>query len=119
MPEQCPPLEQANRSRAAVKPALRWFFLAALMCSAPLVGAQTIDYQSRAWAASCAACHGTQGASTSAIPAIAGADKAVLLQKLLAYKQGSLPATVMHQHAKGYTDAELERLAAYFSRQPK
>lgn len=81
--------------------------------------AQTVDLQARAWAASCAACHGTDGKSHSAIPAIAGQDKAVLLQKLLAYKQGSLPATVMHQHAKGYTDAELERLAAHFSRQPR
>ena len=77
------------------------------------------DLQARAWAASCAACHGTDGKSNSAIPAIAGQDKAVLLQKLLAYKQGTLPATVMHQHAKGYTDAELDRLAAHFSRQPK
>ncbi|MCW5670534.1 MAG: class I cytochrome c [Hydrogenophaga sp.] len=89
---------------------------ALLLCGA--AAAQTSpDLQARAWAASCAACHGTDGRSRSAIPAIAGQDKAVLLQKLLAYKQGTLPATVMHQHAKGYTDAELERLAAHFSRQ--
>ncbi len=81
--------------------------------------AQGNDVQTRAWAASCAACHGTHGVSNSAIPSIAGQDKAVLLQKLLAYKQGTLPATVMHQHAKGYTDAELERLADHFARQPK
>jgi cytochrome c553 len=48
---------------------------------------------------------------------IAGQDKAVLLQKLLAYKKGELQATVMHQHAKGYSDAELERLATYFAAQ--
>lgn len=91
---------------------------ALLLCGA--AAAQTSpDLQARAWAASCAACHGTDGKSNSAIPAIAGQDKAVLLQKLLAYKQGTLPATVMHQHAKGYTDAELERLAAHFSRQPR
>jgi cytochrome subunit of sulfide dehydrogenase len=95
------------------------FGLAALWLLCSAVQAQTTDLQARAWAASCAACHGTDGKSNSAIPAIAGQDKAVLLQKLLAYKQGTLPATVMHQHAKGYTDAELERLAAHFSRQPK
>lgn len=77
------------------------------------------DLQARAWAASCAACHGTDGKSNSAIPAIAGQDKAVLLQKLLTYKQGTLPATVMHQHAKGYTDTALERLAAHFARPPR
>lgn len=101
-----------------MKPSLIGIAAALLFCGA--AAAQTPpDLQARAWAASCAACHGTDGKSNSAIPAIAGQDKAVLLQKLLAYKQGSLPATVMHQHAKGYTDAELERLAAHFSRQAK
>jgi len=75
--------------------------------------------QTRAWAASCAACHGTGGASNGAIPSINGQDKQVLLTKLLAYKRDQLPATVMHQHAKGYSDAELERLADHFSRQPR
>lgn len=75
--------------------------------------------QTRVWAASCAACHGTHGQSNSTIPAIAGQDKQVLLAKLQAFKRGELSATVMHQHAKGYSDAELERLADYFSRQTR
>jgi cytochrome c553 len=82
--------------------------------------AQGVDTQARVWAASCAACHGTNGAggpARGAIPVIAGQDQAVLLQKLLAYKKGELQATVMHQHAKGYSDAELERLATYFAAQ--
>ena len=81
--------------------------------------AQPTDHQARTWAASCAACHGTNGKSLGGIVSIAGTDKALLLQKLLAYKKGELPATVMHQHAKGYSDAELERLADFFSRQPR
>ncbi|RPI48900.1 MAG: class I cytochrome c, partial [Betaproteobacteria bacterium] len=28
-------------------------------------------------------------------------------------------ATIMHQHAKGYSDAQLERIAEYFSQQPR
>lgn len=81
--------------------------------------AQSVDTQARAWAASCAACHGTAGQAQTGIPAIAGQDKTILLQKLLAFKAGTLPATVMHQHAKGYTDDELARLAAFFARQPR
>jgi cytochrome c553 len=38
-----------------------------------------------------------------------------LLSKLLGYKSGKLPATIMHQHAKGYSDDELSRIADYFS----
>lgn len=91
-----------------------------VLCAASAVQAQSSpDLQARAWAASCAACHGTGGQSNSAIPSINGQDKQVLLTKLLAYKRDQLQATVMHQHAKGYSDAELERLADHFSRQPK
>jgi len=92
--------------------------LAAALLS-PLAASAQEAQQTRAWAASCAACHGTQGRSLGGIPAINGVDKAQLLQKLLAYKRGELPATVMHQHAKGYSDAELERLADFFSRQAR
>ena len=95
---------------------------ALLLCSAAVQAqtpTNTADVQTRAWAASCAACHGTGGKSNSAIPSINGQDKQVLLTKLLAYKRDQLPATVMHQHAKGYSDAELERMADHFSRQPK
>jgi cytochrome c553 len=81
--------------------------------------AQTPDLQARAWAASCAACHGTQGQSQGGIPSIAGVDKATLLDKLKAYRDGKLPAAVMHQHAKGYTDAELDRLATHFAAQKR
>ncbi len=91
---------------------------AMILCTAAAL-AQNPDTQTRVWAASCAACHGTNGLSNSAIVSIAGQDKQVLLTKLLAYKRDQLTATVMHQHAKGYTDSELERLADYFSRQSK
>lgn len=86
-----------------------------LIAAGSAVAAQ--DRQTQVWAASCAACHGTNGQSNSAIPSIAGQDKQALLAKLKAYKSDQLSATVMHQHAKGYSDAELERLADFFSRQ--
>ncbi|WP_205202659.1 c-type cytochrome [Azonexus hydrophilus] len=69
------------------------------------------------FAANCANCHGTDGKSTAAIPGIAGKDKDWLEEVLKAYKQGTRPATIMHQLAKGYTDEEIAILADYFSRQ--
>lgn len=78
------------------------------------------DYKARAWAASCAACHGTNGRSEGQIPALAGKKKEDLLKKLKDAKAGEPKSlTVMHQHAKGYSDEQLERLAEYFSKQPK
>jgi sulfide dehydrogenase cytochrome subunit len=34
---------------------------------------------------------------------------------MLDFKTGKKPATIMHQLSKGYTDEQLEQLAAYFS----
>ncbi len=70
----------------------------------------------RGLAATCTACHGTDGASVGGVPpSLAGQNKDYLLQQLMDFKAGKRPATVMHQHARGYTDAQLERIAAYFA----
>ena len=70
-------------------------------------------------AASCAACHGTNGQSAGGFPSLAGTDRATLLEKLKGFRTGTLPATVMHQHAKGYDEVQLQQLADYFARQPR
>lgn len=65
--------------------------------------------------ANCFNCHGTEGKAASAIPPIAGRDRAYLEETLKAYKAGSRPATIMQQLAKGYTDEEIAVLADYFA----
>jgi len=91
---------------------------AALCVTGTSVHAQ--DYQARSWAASCAACHGTNGQGGFEVPIIAGRSKADLLLLLKEFKSDQRKtATIMHQHAKGYTDAQLERIADYFSRQSR
>jgi len=80
--------------------------------------AKPVDRQARTWAATCAACHGSDGRAQGAIPPIAGRDAALLHRTLLEFKNGQRPAaTVMHQHAKGYTDEELRRIAEAFASQ--
>jgi cytochrome c553 len=46
---------------------------------------------------------------------VAGQNRQVLLQALKDFRDGKRPATIMHQQAKGYTDAQFELLAGYFS----
>jgi cytochrome subunit of sulfide dehydrogenase len=78
--------------------------------------AASADRQARTWAATCAACHGSDGKAQGAIPAIAGRDAEQIYRTLLEFKNGQRPAaTVMHQHAKGYTDDELRRIAQAFA----
>jgi cytochrome c553 len=38
-----------------------------------------------------------------------------MLKKLSDFKSGAKPATIMHQIAKGYTDEQLDLIAAYFA----
>ncbi len=75
----------------------------------------------RALAANCAQCHGTHGRPVpgSEVPQLAGRDRAELLARLAAFKQGSARATVMDQIAKGYSDDEMSALADYFARLPR
>lgn len=67
--------------------------------------------------ASCAACHGTEGRSVGKFVALAGQDAAKIVENLKAYRDGTRPASVMHQHAKGYTDDEFALIADFYSRQ--
>ena len=71
----------------------------------------------RANAATCANCHGTEGRTVqgSAIPALAGMPKEYMVLQMKAFKDGTRPATVMHQLTKGYTDAQINSIADYYA----
>ena len=66
---------------------------------------------------SCAACHGTDGKSPGAIPAINGKSSQFISQSLREFREGKRAATVMGRHASGYTDEEIQLIADYFSSQ--
>ncbi len=75
----------------------------------------------RSLAATCANCHGPGGqtAPGSAVPGLAGMPRDYMLRQLAAFRDGSRPATVMHQIAKGYTQPQLEQIAGWFAAQKK
>jgi cytochrome c553 len=77
----------------------------------------------RTLAASCAACHGSNGNALkgNALSAIvlAGIDGAYFTAQMLAFKDGSRAATVMHRHAKGLNLDEINLLADYFAKQKR
>lgn len=78
------------------------------------------DYKARAWASTCFACHGTDGRSEGEFPALAGKSEKDLYEAMLGFKaETRKPSTIMHQHAKGYTDDQLKRIAAFFSTRTK
>ena len=71
--------------------------------------------QVRLLASNCANCHGTDGRSQGGMPALAGLAKPYIVEQMQDFKSGKRVATIMHQLAKGYTDAEVDALAGYFS----
>ncbi len=75
--------------------------------------------QARAWAAACTGCHNVAGGAEvpAGMKALTGIDRDQLLDRLLHFKAGQLPATVMQQLTRGYEDAELRAIADHLSRQ--
>jgi sulfide dehydrogenase cytochrome subunit len=63
----------------------------------------------------CAGCHGQSGAGQGASPVIAGLSEDEFLKIWAAFRANERPATIMNRIARGYTDAEVAALAAYFA----
>ena len=102
----------------------RTLVLLAFACTAvtwpAFAGAQSTDAQAlrtRSLAATCAQCHGTDGRAIegAAVPGLAGLPAAYLTERMKAFKAGTRQATVMQQLAKGYSDAQIDQLAAYLA----
>ena len=100
---------------------LRRALVCATVALTPLAGmAQAADAaQARSWAAACANCHGTNGNAQAGNVALAGMSRDDIVGKMLDFKSGRRPATVMHQLAKGYTDEQIAAIAGYFAAQKK
>ncbi len=98
--------------------------LIAVLAASLQLGAHAQSVQelnTRSLAATCANCHGTNGKAQdgSAVVSLAGLPKDYIIAQMAAFKNGTRPATIMHQLAKGYSDAQIEQIAGYFAAQKK
>jgi cytochrome subunit of sulfide dehydrogenase len=94
---------------------------AAVAVAAPPAPAEAQALYLRSLAATCANCHGTNGKAPdgSAVVSLAGQSKDYIVVQMAAFKSGARTATIMHQLAKGYTDAQINAIATYFAAQKK
>lgn len=89
-------------------------FAISLLAVAPAAIADEVV--ARSLAATCANCHGPDGRSVNqAVKSLAGMPKREIVDTMQAFKTGKKPATVMHQLSKGYTDAQIDMIAAHFA----
>lgn len=99
-----------------------WTLIVTAAALLPAAGSQAQDQQAlnaRSLAATCAACHGTDGRAVGdgSVIALAGLPRDLLATQLRAFKAGTRPSTIMTQLSKGYSEAQIDQLAAYFSAQ--
>jgi cytochrome c553 len=95
----------------------------AIVFAAALAATFSVQAQNdgRNLAAACAICHGTQGKPAPSAPLIplAGLPRDHIATQMRAFRDGKRPATVMHQIAKGYSDVQIDALAAWYAAQPR
>jgi sulfide dehydrogenase cytochrome subunit len=71
-----------------------------------------------AGAASCSGCHPANAAAVTTVPRLAGRDPAEIVALVRAFRSGERPATVMNRIAKGFSDAEIQAIAAWYADRP-
>jgi cytochrome c553 len=70
-----------------------------------------------AGAAACTGCHPASTRVTSPVPRLAGLDQAAIVRAMQDFRAGARAATVMDRIAKGFTDAEIQAIAAWYAAQ--
>src|SRR6185436_10536081 len=105
-----------QRCLAGRKYLMRTVLVLAAALAVASVPASAQDTAGRNLAAACAICHGTDGrAVTKDVIPLAGLPKDHIVSQMKAFRDGSRPATVMHQIARGYDDRQIDSLAAWFA----
>ena len=75
--------------------------------------------QPPAGAAACSGCHPASSGVSSPVVRLAGMDRESIVRALQEFRAGTRAGTIMDRIAKGFTDEEIQALAAWFAAQPK
>lgn len=101
---------------------LRWVLVwVGLVATGTAMADDAKSLNRRSLAATCANCHGTDGRPPqgSSFTPLAGMPTVLFTSRMQGFKTGTQSATVMHQIAKGFSDAQIEQMAFFFAAQPR
>jgi cytochrome subunit of sulfide dehydrogenase len=68
-------------------------------------------------ASSCSGCHPASASADTKVPPIRGRDPAEIVAAMEAFRSGQRPSTVMGRIAKGFSDDEIQAIAAWLAAQ--
>lgn len=88
--------------------------LVALALATPAAAAGTMPPPG---ASACSGCHATDSRVRTRVPRLVGRKPAEIVGALAEFKAGKRPATVMDRIAKGFSDDEIQAIAAWYGAQ--
>jgi cytochrome c553 len=91
--------------------------LAAAIGLASIAAALTASAEPPPGAAACSGCHPASPRVTSPVTRLAGRDRAEIVRAMQEFRAGTRAGTVMDRIAKGFTDAEIQAIAAWYAQQ--
>jgi cytochrome subunit of sulfide dehydrogenase len=94
-------------------------FAAAIGLVSIAAAASSAFGQPPAGAAACSGCHPASSRVSSPVVRLAGMDKESIVRALQEFRAGTRSGTIMDRIAKGFSDAEIQALAAWFAAQPR
>jgi cytochrome c553 len=92
--------------------------MAAAIGIASIAAAGVASAEPPAGAASCSGCHPASTRVTSPVPRLSGLEGPAIIRAVQEFRAGTRAATVMDRIAKGFTDEEIQAIAAWYAAQP-
>ncbi len=84
---------------------------------ASIAAAVTASAEPPAGAVSCSGCHPASARVASPVPRLNGLDRAAIVKAMQDFRSGQRTGTVMDRIAKGFTDEEIQAIAAWYETQ--
>jgi cytochrome subunit of sulfide dehydrogenase len=94
-----------------------WKAVAAAIGLGSIAAALVAWAEPPAGAVSCSGCHPTSSRVTSPVPRLLGADRTAIVRAMQEFRSGQRAGTVMDRIAKGFTDEEVQAIAAWYASQ--
>jgi cytochrome subunit of sulfide dehydrogenase len=104
------------RARAAARNATRAIVATALVV-ASIASAMAASAEPPAGASACSGCHPADRTMATAAASLAGRNPDEIVAAMRAFRSGARVSTVMDRIARGFSDAEVEAIAAWFGMQ--